>query len=344
MRLPAFLALSATTVAAVVVAGVLVVGQPRPSTSVGTGEVFFPALTGEANQIASIRIQRGDQTTTIAQGDHGWVIKERGDYPASIEKIKQLVVALSQLRRVEAKTDRPDHYASIGVEDPGPDAHSAQVSILDAQGKPLAQILVGEAPTSGAATDAHFVRVPGESRAWLAAGAIEVDPAVATWVDPTVVNVPGDEIAEVQITRPDGKKLTLAKADAQAPHFTLREMPRNHRMKQEGAADSTAVVLTELPLQDLKLADQVAFPADGTTHARFRTFDGLIVDVDLVENDGKDWIRLVPSSAPDASADVAAKAAAMAQHTRGYAFNVYSWKVAPLKRTVQDLTEDASGS
>lgn len=344
MRLPAFLALSVTTVAAVIVAGVLVASQPRASTSAGAGEALFPTLTAEANKIASIRIQRGGETTTIVQGEHGWVIKERGDYPASLEKVRQVVVALAQLRRVEAKTDRPDHYASIGVENSGPGTESTEVSILDSEGKPLAELLVGKAPASGGMTDAHFVRVPDEQRAWLAAGPIEVDPAVATWVDPTVVNLPSAAMAEVQITRPDGKKLTFVKADPDTPHFSLREMPRNHRIKQENSADSTAIVLTELQLQDLKLADQVAFPADGTTHAQFRTFDGLIVDLDLVEKDGKDWIRLTPTTKPGASPDAVAEAAALAERTRGYVFSVYSWKVAPLKRTLEDLTEAASGS
>lgn len=344
MRLPAFLALTATTIAAVAIAGVLVAGQPRPSSSTGTGGLFFPALSGAANRIASIEIRRGGDTTTIALGEHGWGLKERGDYPVSVEKIKRLVVSLAQLRRMEAKTDRPERYASIGVEDVAPGAESTLVTLADAQGQPLARLLVGEIPTSGATSDAHFVRQPDDSRAWLASGAIDVDPAVSAWVEQTVVTVPGERVAEVKITRPDGSMLTSVKENAEAAHFTLREVPHNHRLKREDAADGLAGVLSDLQQQDLAMADQVPFPADGTTHARFRTFDGLIVDVDLVERDGKDWVRLSSKAAPNASPEAVAEAAALTERTKNYVFNVYSWKVAPLKRSLDDLIEPGSGS
>lgn len=344
MRLPAFLALSATTAAAVVVAAILVAGEPRPTTSADAGGTFFPALAQSANDIATIRVQKGDETTTLVQGDHGWTVQEQGNYPASLEKLKQLVVSLSQLRRIEAKTDRPERYASIGVEGVAPGAGSTLVTLADTQGKPIAQLLVGETPASGTATDAHFVRMPGEARAWLAAGALDVDPSVSTWIDRKVISLPGDDVEEVRITRPDGGTLTAVKPDKDAPNFTLREMPQKHRLKHADAADNMAIVLTDLELQDLKTADKVAFPPEHTTHTRFRTFDGLTIDVDLVEQDGKDWVRLVPGTAPGASADVVAQAAALADRTRGYAFNVYNWKVAPLKQTLSDLTEPESGS
>jgi hypothetical protein len=344
MRLPAFLALSATTFAAVVVAAILVVGEPRPSTSADVGGTFFPALTQSANEIATIRIQKGDATTTLVQGDGGWTVQERGNYPVSLEKLKQLVVSLSQLRRVEAKTDRPERYASIGVEDVAPGAGSTLVTLADAQGTPIAQLLVGETPTSGTATDVHFVRVPGEPRAWLAAGTLDVDPSVSTWIDRKVISLPGEGMAEVQITRPDGKTLTAVKPDKDASHFTLRELPPKHRLKNVDAADNMAIVLTDLELQDLKTVDKVAFPPEHTTHARFRTFDGVTVDVDLVEKDDENWIRLTPGTAPGASAAAVAQAQALAERTRGYAFSVYGWKVAALKQTLSDLTEAESGS
>ena len=344
MRLPAFLALSATTVAAVAVAAVLVLRQPETAAVTGSGELLFPALVGAANQISEIRIQKGSETTTIVRGDQAWSIRERGDYPASKEKIKQLVVELAQLRRLEAKTDNPERYASIGVEDVGATAGSTAVTVTDAQGQPLAKLLLGETPTTGAATDTHFVRIPGEPRAWLAEGALSADPAVATWIDQTVIDLPADQVAEVKVTRPDGKTLTAVKADAAAPHFALRELPRNRHLKSEDALDGMATALTQLQLQDLVMANQIDFSAASSSHARFRTFDGLIVDVELVQHDGKDWIRLSAAAAPGASAATVAKAEDLNRSTRGYAYNVYTWKVAPLLRSLDELTDAGSGA
>lgn len=344
MRYPAFLGLSAVTAAAVLMAGILIVTDHRPSPVAGGGELFFPDLATTANTVESIHIQKGDHTVTLAATDQGWVLKERGDYPVSLEKIKQLVISLARTRKIEAKTDRADRYARIGVEDVAPDGGATEVTLADAQGKPVAQLLIGNAALAGEVSDGTFVRIPGEQRAWLAAGIFNVGAEPVDWVDPVLIDLPASDLAEVKVRRPDGGTITAVKTDAEAPHFTLRDVPHGQRLKREDAADGMGLVLTQLQLQDLAMADQVAFPAEDTFHVQFHTFDGLIVDADLVERDGKEWVRLTPSTAPGASEETLAKVSALKARLNGYAFAVPSWKVASLKRPLPELIEPASGS
>ncbi len=288
-------------------------------------------------------MKNGETTLTLAQTDDGWVIEDRNRYPASFEKIKSLVVGLGRLRRIEPKTERPDRYARIGVEDAGPGAASTEISLLDRDGAPIARLLVGNESFAGG-TDGRYVRIPGDARAWLAAGSLDLSLAIRDWAAPEVVDIAANEVREVRIRRPDGETITAVKTGADAPHFSLRPVPRGSRPKSPDIADGFANALSGVELDDVKPVADVAFPPGETTRVRFETFDGLIIDMDLVEHDQVNWIRLTPSSAEGASSETAARAAALAERTQGWAYQVSGWRLSQLKRPLKDFVEPENPS
>ena len=56
--------------------------------------------------------------TLIRDGD-SWLVAEKGNYPANAAKISQIVRAMADLTLVEPKTQKPDLYPRLEVEDPG---------------------------------------------------------------------------------------------------------------------------------------------------------------------------------------------------------------------------------
>lgn len=338
MRLKSFLILLLVTVAAVGVAAVLVAQQPRPATIAGAGEPVLPGLLENANRIDRIVLMSGETQLTLAQAEDDWVIENRNGFPASFERIKALVVGLGQLRRIEPKTERPERYAQIGVEDAGPGATSTEVSLLDREGTPVARLILGEDSFSGG-TGGRYVRIPGEARAWLASGTLDLSVAARDWAAPEVIDIAGTEVQEVRIRRPGGETIVAAKADASEPHLSLRTVPPGSRPKSPDIADGFAGALTGVELDDVKPVAEVAFPPESTTHVRIETFDGLVIDMDLVDHDEANWVRLTPSAADDAPAETAAKAASLAERTRGWAYQVSNWRLSQLKRPLEDLVD-----
>lgn len=339
MRLRSFLILLCVTGIAVAVAAALVVGQPRPVSVAGVGEPVLPGLLDKANRISRIQLTSGDATLTLAQGENDWVIESDGGYPASFEKIKSLVVGLAQLRRVEPKTDRPDRYGKIGVADAGPGASSTEISLLDHDGTPVARLLVGEDSLS-AGNGGRYVRVPGEAQAWLAAGG-SVDPSLAAhdWAEPEIIDVPASEVRAVRIKRPNGETILASKQDPSEPHLVLGTVPRGSRPKSPDIADGLAGALTSIQLDDVKPAAEVDFPPADTTRVRIETFDGLVIDMDLVERDETNWVRLMPSAAEGAPPETVAKVQSLAERLRDWAYQVSSWRLTQLKRGLSDLVD-----
>jgi hypothetical protein len=337
MRVPAFLGLAAATTAAVVIAAVLVAGDQRPPEVAGAGEKVFPRLFADAGRIAAIGVRQRDAALTIAQADGAWVVRDRNNYPASIERVRQAVVGLGQLEKVAPKTDRPDRYGRIGVEDAGPDADSTEVTLSDAAGQPVARLLIGRSATGGGISDGVFIRLPGESRSWLARGQLMITPTLRDWVDTEVADIPASKVREVQVRRPDGTTLTAVKETPQEPHFALRELPAGRQLKSPEAVDGVAGVLAQLDLEDVKPADQLQFDPKQTLRARFVTFDGLVVEADFLEQNDTAWVVLRPSTGADAGPEVMAAATALADRSRGWAFEISSWKLTPLRRPLAEL-------
>jgi hypothetical protein len=338
MRIKRFAILLLATIVAVATAAVLAMQQSGPATIAGAGEPVLPGLLEDANRIDRIVLKSGETTLTLAQTEDAWVIKERSGYPASFEKIKALVVGLAQLRRIEPKTERPERYAQIGVEDAGPGATSTEVSLFDREGVPVGRLIVGEDSLSGG-TGGRYVRIPEEARAWLAAGTLDLSLTARDWAAPEVIDIPGADVREVVIRRPNGERIIAARADPSEPHLSLRTIPSGARPKSPDIADGFAGALTAVEFDDVKPVADVAFSPGDTTHVRIETFDGLIIDADLLDRDETNWIRLMPSAADGASPETSAKAASLAERTHGWAYQVSSWRLSQLKRALDDLVE-----
>ena len=90
------------------------------------------------------------------------------------------MAGLADLRLLEAKTDQADRHARLEVEDiTAKDAKSRQVTLAGADGKPLADLIVGKQNYTSDLNGLRgvYVRKPGNAQAWLAQGSVELPTA-----------------------------------------------------------------------------------------------------------------------------------------------------------------------
>src|SRR5882672_5139173 len=173
MKPTTFLVLLAATAVSVVAAGYAVVSESRiQAPAIAGGKPVFGDLLAHANDVESVTGK-----FAIARKGGGWALAEKDDYPVAADKLRQLVAGLADLRLLEAKTDQPDRYARLDVEDiAAKDAKSKQVMLAGAGGKPLATLIVGKQNFTSDLNGLHgvYVRKPGTAQAWLAQGAVEL--------------------------------------------------------------------------------------------------------------------------------------------------------------------------
>src|SRR5215831_7755877 len=146
MKPTTFLVLLVVTAASVAGAGYAVLSETRiQGPKVGVGAPVFGNLLATANDVVTVTVASTAGKFTLARRGDEWVLVEKDDHPVAADKLRRLVAGLADLRLLEAKTRRPERYARLEVEDVGgKDAKSKEVTLAGANGKPLADLIVGK--------------------------------------------------------------------------------------------------------------------------------------------------------------------------------------------------------
>lgn len=343
MKPTTFLVLLAATGVSVVAAGYAVVSESRiQAPSIASGKPVFGDLLAHANDVESVTIASASGKFAIARKGEGWALAEKDDYPVPADKLRQLVAGLADLRLLEAKTDQPDRYARLEVEDfTAKDAKSKQVTLAGAGGKPLAALIVGKQNFTSDLNGLHgiYVRKPGAAQAWLAQGTVEVPTSAVDWVDRTVVNVAEDKIQRLQFEPAGAPAVTVSKADKSAPDFALAPLPEG-KSADPDALKRLSEAFTAVQLDDVR-ADKDTDKAVKAGAAEAATFDGLTLKAELLALDGGTWMRLKASAADGSAA--APEAKAINDRVAGWLFKLPQFKAALLQPKIEDFLKKPEG-
>ncbi len=100
------------------------------------------------NEVAQIRLYDGKGETTLALKDGRWIVKQRGDYNASVQEIGDLLVKLPDLKVVQTENVGATLLPRLSLVVPAKDAKTegagTQFELSDKGGKPLGSMLLGK--------------------------------------------------------------------------------------------------------------------------------------------------------------------------------------------------------
>jgi hypothetical protein len=275
MRKTAFFALSIGTVLAV--AAAMFVSKQRAPESELAQSALFPGLAEHVNDVARIEVKSKEKKTTVRKDGEGWVIEDRGGYPALFDKVKAAVVAVADLEVLEPKTSNKELYPRLGVEGIDAEASSSVlVSLADGQSKPLAALLVGKPRTGGPL--GTYVRRPDEPQAWLVRGAVEISADPVEWMERELLNIAPERIREITIEKAGDKPVRVFKKEPKDKDFVLADLPKGTKLKSQLTLNGLANALEQLRLDDVKKRAGFELPK-GHTVTTLRGFDGLVAVV-----------------------------------------------------------------
>jgi hypothetical protein len=340
MHARSLILLASATAALVAIAIVVLASGDRGVSRAAPGQSAFPALAARLGDVASVTVSRDGTTMTLIRDGDNWLVAEKGNYPANAAKISQIVRAVADLILVEPKTQNPDLYPRLEVEDPG-NGKSTLVAVKDKSGGDLAQAIVGKRRYDrlGAGNDGVYLRKPGEAQSWLARGTLDPSGDAANWLDRQIIDISEKKIAKVTLTQADGSKLVISRSAPEAK-FAVEDAPADAKFKSETATSGPATALETLDLDDVKPAGELPVPDKNVVTASFTTFDGLTVDLRLMERDKADWIAISAAGSGPAEAN-AKKIEDKVSH---WTYAIPAYKANLLKTKLADLIEPAKGS
>lgn len=285
---------------AVVALAVWVSSRSPSGESSIAGTRVLPGLESSLNQVTQVRITKADKSqTTLNRAASDWIVAERG-YPADSGKLRKLLLDLASLKAVQRKTRLASNYPVLGVQNVNsPGATGARVDIVS-PGKTWSLIV-------GHSADSHnvYVRLVHSAQSLLASPLVLVNADPKLWLDPTILDITQDRVSEIDEHPAKGPAFSVSRAKKTQADFTVHGIPRGRKLTGADAADSMGSALSNLTLTDVRKT--TAAPA-GTdlSHAVFKTFDGLEIDISGYK-EAKDHYIDVSALAARKSADAEAQ-------------------------------------
>jgi hypothetical protein len=339
MKADTFLMLALAAVASSVAAIAIYASSNQWGHGRVAGAKMLPLLAAGKAQVASIAMGQGSNTLTLESKDGRWSLKERSGYPADVEKIRTLLVKLSQAELIEAKTRKPDRYAMLELENrAATDARSRSVRLVDSNGSTIADVVIGKRrwDAFGSGKGGTYVRTVGDPQTWLANAEFDVAADVKAWIKPNVFETESAKISRLTIEMPGEEPLRIERDGAADSKATFVGLPDGKKLKDASAADSVLRAASAIEADDVRKVD--AMPSgDGVNTVSFSSSGGLEVTMRLRKDGDAMWVSL------SASGDGDAKSAAEAINirTRGWEFKIPGYKADALLKRRADLIESS---
>lgn len=271
--------------ALVVLGAVALIAQYDPQPPAPGGGLLLPDLGEDLDRVTRVSVVGAGSApvATLVRGEDGsWSVAEKDGYPADTEKVRQTLISLAEARIVEPKTANPDFYDRLGVEGVEDEAAGGVAVTLTGADMPV-NVIVGD--TEG--TSQVYVRQADQAQSFLVDRNPDVGNETTDWLATEILAIPGDRMARVTVTHPDGEVVSVSKADSEQSNFDLEEIPPGRELQYASVANVMGNVLSSLNLQDVEPRTDTDEPV---TVTEFVTFDGLAITAESVEREDEAWV------------------------------------------------------
>lgn len=298
------------------------------------GTLAFPDLAPKLANARKIELTRHNQATTLERDGDNWRIEQSGGYPARVERIRELLTGLTELRLVEERTSDPARQAEIGVDDPSREGSTAaKLRVLDGQGGVIAELILGRrrVRTQGNVPESIYVRRPSEQKSWLAEGRVIADADPQLWINRDMASLAPARLRRVDIARTGENPLSLAReGEVDAPLEVV--VPAEHPVTDRAALDEVGRSFDMLTFIEVKRAADA--PGEALGETKFHYTDGLTITA-WPQRDGQVlWVKLRAEGDSD-------EAKALQARFDGWAYQLGIWKEKALIPTLADLLPQA---
>jgi hypothetical protein len=316
--------------AATVVGAVLLTPDVAEPPAPSGAALAFPGLAARLNDARTIEVKRHDGTLIVArQGADTWVLPGTSGYPVRPEKVREILVGLTELRLAEPRTANAELLDRLGLEDPArPGAASSLLRVLDGAGNPIAELVIGRrrVRTQGNVPESVYVRRPAETQAWLAEGRLPVDGDPQLWIDRDLANIPRGRVRRVTIRRAGEPELVLARA-GEADAKLQVTAPADPPPTDEVSLDEVGRAFEFLTFLEVRREQET--PGELLGETRFELTDNLAILARPHLDGDKLWVRL--------SAEGDDEAARLDARWRGWAYQLGQWKEKAMIPRLADL-------
>lgn len=304
------------------------------------GKKVFPDLAEKVETVDRLVVLSRHGRMTIKRSPAGWALSESDDHPVQGKVVQKTLFDLSELRKLEPKTQKQERYGRLDLQDPTvKNAESKRVQVFDKEQTLLADLIVGKENLllQVVREGGLYIREPGKAQTWLAGGDLAVSGEPKEWLSGPIIDIPKGRIAKATVFHPLGDTMVVV-PDAKAKRgFSLEGLGPDEKLISEFYPSDIGQAITDLEMIDARRYRPGQFPKGAIIRAEFLTIDGLVVRIELARQDGADWLRVAevmasPQLATRAATGIAEEAAAIREKTQGWVYSVPEFESVHLKK------------
>lgn len=280
----------------------------------------------QAQKITIISRQASYRIERMPRGDQEvWVMRDRGDFPVRAAPLAALTEGLENLRMTRRMTSDAQRHERLGVVDPRQGGEGVLVQIEDSQGALLVNLILGVEPSG------LYARRPDDDQTWAVQGDLPPLRDVSTWLELRPQTVSPERIARAEIIPREGRAYSLERRNQGAADFDIVAPARLEPLARSRLADAAERVARLSPIDVLPAPAVVGAPF---ARLRIATYDGIILDGELIASQGKAWVKLV---ARPENPEQEAAALAINQQVAAWAYGIGPEEVEALTPSLAAL-------
>jgi uncharacterized protein DUF4340 len=230
-------------------------------------ELLLPELP--VKDIHKIHIRDGANQVNLVMVGGKWVVTERGNYPASAEKVGRTLLTLSEIKTVSGQIVKKDARGKrkLLTSDEGqPFESGLQVELLNEKGDVLSSMIAGSyMQSSGGANSAsmngapeqRFVRVPTDGEtAWLINDIFyDIQATPQDWLDKSFIDV--RKLKDVSVTMPNATDSWAAQRKDENSEFTLADVKMPGDELDTAKASGLGTLFSQPTFSDVITKDKI---------------------------------------------------------------------------------------
>ncbi len=255
---------------------------------------MFPALASRVDDVAAIQIEtKSASFNVVRRADGHWILPDKASYGADFNTVRKTILGLADLDLTEARTSRTDWLEKLGLALPKTGGSGTLLTLKDRKGEVLASMVSGIAVEGGSAggRQAIYVRRPSEPQSFVARGNLTLDTDQAHWLDRAFIDFARDRVKTVAVKPLQGPSYTVTRAAPSTVNFSVVErLPPGRTLRSEGEPNGVGNALMGMSFTDVVPISRIDF--SHPARASFQTFDGLALNVTIVEKENDFWIAL----------------------------------------------------
>ena len=257
---------------------------------------LYPQLADKLTEINKIELTNADHTLSLSREDSTWKVDQLDGYPALLEKIKSTLVGVSDLKIVAKKTDNPDLYPKLGVEEPDqPGAQSVKIIFKDETDQTLVDLIVGLKRKSKAASHQQglYVRKNDDPDSYLVTGQLDVSAEKFDWYDSKLFDIQDVKIKEAAVNHADGENYRVLR---KSPEAEFELTPLNGKKKPTPVVlNPFGLLLENMTALDVKTTSPTAKPEVETV---LYSFEGVTTKFNIFKENDTPYVSIAFEYSP----------------------------------------------